>query len=536
MSMINDIIVINNGKTISAPLFSCNVYSRVNKIPYAQIMYTGISVSDSFSPGDNVKINLKELTIFEGIVMQYRVKNSNARAGGPKLVLELRHTAINLASSRENVVFYGKNDVEIFEEIVKKYSDIQFISEVDGGIAYDQMVQSWCNDWDFMLSRAQANGWSILIQNNQLVLVDLKNRFESNEVKASLDLNKSIICSYDMGVDLSYQSNSVNAESWDASVQKEVSCQDDKGVNLGSFLNKFKSVRNNGQYELSHIGNLSQDEIKAWVYARKSQKDLSLLDGKITISDAIDVGLGDVIEINNLSQYCDGKRIVQSLHYSVSASANLQTELGFGESGDGFVSLDGIQSPPASGLLPGIQSLQIAVVVGYQEISQKQDYQLLVRVKLPLFRNNQDELWARLSSIYAGDGRGIVFRPEEGDEVVLGFFNDDPRFPVILGSMYSDKNKPPVDFDEDNTKKAIVTRDKIKAIFDEEMKSVDIATSENDSIRIVTSSDDVGIYLKDQSKNSFILNKTGIDLKSNLDVKVDSGKSIKFSAKNVKVE
>jgi uncharacterized protein involved in type VI secretion and phage assembly len=29
------------------------------------------------------------------------------------------------------------------------------------------------------------------------------------------------------------------------------------------------------------------------------------------------------------------------------------------------------------------------------------------------------------------------------DEVIVGFLESDPRFPVILGSLFSEKNKPP---------------------------------------------------------------------------------------------
>ena len=50
-------------------------------------------------------------------------------------------------------------------------------------------------------------------------------------------------------------------------------------------------------------------------------------------------------------------------------------------------------------------------------------------------------VWARMAHVYATEDCGFVFYPEVGDEVVLGFFDDDPTYPVILGSLYSSKRK-----------------------------------------------------------------------------------------------
>jgi uncharacterized protein involved in type VI secretion and phage assembly len=45
----------------------------------------------------------------------------------------------------------------------------------------------------------------------------------------------------------------------------------------------------------------------------------------------------------------------------------------------------------------------------------------------------------------AGGGRGMFFRPEKGDEVLVGFEHGDPRRPYILGSVWSQVDQPPED-------------------------------------------------------------------------------------------
>jgi uncharacterized protein involved in type VI secretion and phage assembly len=45
----------------------------------------------------------------------------------------------------------------------------------------------------------------------------------------------------------------------------------------------------------------------------------------------------------------------------------------------------------------------------------------------------------------AGKDRGLFFRPEVGDQVLVAFVHGDPRFPYILGSIWSKPDAPPAD-------------------------------------------------------------------------------------------
>jgi uncharacterized protein involved in type VI secretion and phage assembly len=53
--------------------------------------------------------------------------------------------------------------------------------------------------------------------------------------------------------------------------------------------------------------------------------------------------------------------------------------------------------------------------------------------------------WAALATLMAGSKRGSLFRPEVGDEVVVGFLQGDMRAPYVLGGMWSKQNPPPPD-------------------------------------------------------------------------------------------
>ena len=67
-----------------------------------------------------------------------------------------------------------------------------------------------------------------------------------------------------------------------------------------------------------------------------------------------------------------------------------------------------------------------------------------VRVKFP-YLGEQISDWARLVTLMAGKDRGVFFRPEKEDEVLVGFELGDVRRPYILGSLWSTQDTPPAD-------------------------------------------------------------------------------------------
>jgi uncharacterized protein involved in type VI secretion and phage assembly len=67
-----------------------------------------------------------------------------------------------------------------------------------------------------------------------------------------------------------------------------------------------------------------------------------------------------------------------------------------------------------------------------------------IRVTYP-YLGDQLSDWAKLVTPMAGKDRGVFFRPEAGDEVLVGFELGDVRRPYILGSLWSADDTPPPD-------------------------------------------------------------------------------------------
>jgi len=52
-------------------------------------------------------------------------------------------------------------------------------------------------------------------------------------------------------------------------------------------------------------------------------------------------------------------------------------------------------------------------------------------------------VWARVAVPFAGSNRGAFFIPDVGDEVLVIYLSGDPRFPVVIGSMWNGHDKAP---------------------------------------------------------------------------------------------
>jgi len=58
--------------------------------------------------------------------------------------------------------------------------------------------------------------------------------------------------------------------------------------------------------------------------------------------------------------------------------------------------------------------------------------------------NETSSAWLRVATPMAGaNGRGMIFLPRVGDEVLVSFLEGDPDLPLIIGSVYNASNAPP---------------------------------------------------------------------------------------------
>jgi uncharacterized protein involved in type VI secretion and phage assembly len=259
------------------------------------------------------------------------------------------------------------------------------------------------------------------------------------------------------------------------------------------------------------------------------------LRGRLTVRGLNDLKLLDVIEIAGFGDRFNGNTLVTGISHRIDENGWV-TDVQFGISSEPLASREWVINAPAAGLLPGILGLQIGLVASY---SDDPDKEYRVELKLPAVAQGDSTVWARLGSPDAGNKRGYFFRPEVGDEVVVGFLNNDPRYPVILGALYGSKNAPPDDFaqlSEKNINKGFVTKKGTMISFiDDDKSSVFIQTP--DKAKILLDDDGKAIKLTDQNGNALTMDENGIEIKSAKDLKLDaSSGNVEISGSKVDIK
>ncbi|HTQ86978.1 MAG TPA: phage baseplate assembly protein V [Candidatus Solibacter sp.] len=98
--------------------------------------------------------------------------------------------------------------------------------------------------------------------------------------------------------------------------------------------------------------------------------------------------------------------------------------------------------------------------------------------------------WARLSAIGGGSGRGFLWVPEKGDEVLVAFNANDERDAYILGGLWSMTKRPPVTLPtEFIAKRVLYTGKKGSPLshqieFDDALQSITITSSMGQQIKL----------------------------------------------------
>ena len=182
---------------------------------------------------------------------------------------------------------------------------------------------------------------------------------------------------------------------------------------------------------------------------------------------------GQIVEITGIGDRFAGQLYVSGVRHTVS-SGNWETDVQFGlEPRTVYRDLQ-FASAACGGLAAGCQRTADGDRDGAGKRSRlRRSHQVSGSRSISA---NEEGIWARLATLDAGEDRGTFFRPEIDDEVVVGFLNEDPRYPVILGMCHSSAKPAPEPAKDENHLKGYVSREKLKLTFDDDKKVIAFET------------------------------------------------------------
>ena len=507
-------------------IVSVSVKNILNKIPFAKIVVLDgdmpgqdfpLSNEDTFKPGAAIKINAgydaDENTIFEGVVIKHGIKVLGDNES--RLVVECRDKAVAMTVGRKNANYIDSKDSDIITALISNYAGLTTDVEATT-IEYKELVQYYCTDWDFMLSRAEVNGLLVSVAAGK-VTVKPPQMSIAAELKVAYGAD---LIEFQADLDSRHQLAEVKGVSWDVKTQAVI--EEPVGPATLNEQGDLDSATLAGvidlkSFRLQTVAPMDKAALKQWASGQQLKAGLSRICGRMKFQGSAKALPGSLIELEGVGKRFNGAVFTTAVKHEI-ANGNWITEAEFGMSPEWLTDQPDVVAPAAAGILPGVEGLQIGVV---KKLDEDPDGQYKVQVTVPVMQATTEGVWARLLSFYGSLGIGAFFVPEIGDEVVLGYFNNDPSSPVILGSLYSSSRKPPYELTADNFIKALVTKSNLKLEFDDENKVITLTTPENN--RVIISDKDKSILLQDQNDNKVELGPDGIVL--------DSPKDIKISAK-----
>jgi len=512
-------------------LAGITIQSEINKIPTATVVLLdgepnaedfAISDEGDFLPGKKIEIKFgyhnEVNTVFKGIIITNTHKISSSCA---ELNIECKDETIKMTVNKSNGHYNNTTDSDIVSRLLDA-NKIPGASVESSRPKHEQLVQSNMTDWDFMIGRLDVNGMICVINNGQ---VSVKKPTLEDDAKLALTYGADIL-EFHADMDARTQTASVKTLSWDFENQKVRTTEsaDSNAPEEGSFSREQLASVNNQPLEMRTSAFMSQDETQAITDAKKLRQDLSKIKAKVKYQGVTKAGPGDFITLSGVGKNFSGKAFVSAIQHEYS-DGDWVTEATLGWNEQFFAEqTNPTHAASATGQPASVHGLQVGIVTGITD----GNGQYRVKIRLPMVNDQDDGIYARVATLDAGNNRGSFFRPEVNDEVVVGFMNDDPRNPVILGMMHSSAKAAPLEPQDSNPEKGYVSRSGIKLIFNDEQKSIRIETPGN---RVFEMNDtESSILLQDGDGNKLVMDQSGVTLEATTTLTLKAGVSLSIAA------
>lgn len=173
---------------------------------------------------------------------------------------------------------------------------------------------------------------------------------------------------------------------------------------------------------------------------------------------------------------------------------------------------------------------EIATVLSNADPQNQGRVQVQFAWQTPCSKNTN---WIRVQSPDAGGSgmknRGLVFVPEKGDQVMVGFEFGDPNRPYVMGSMFTGKNG--AGGGDDNNTRSIITKSGHCIVFDDDKSGgwgITIADKNGNCINLSSSQKTIVI----SSLEEIVLSSKNITIEADEHISQKAGKDFDVSVGN----
>jgi len=523
---------------------SVEIWWQANRVPRARIViYDGQPDSETFPfsdaatfvPGTRIVLSAgygsKLAVIHQGIVVRHGLRI--VPGASAQLVVDTSDPLLKMTLARHSAVTEKATDAALISALVSANGG-SVSSNAAGTTQVEAMVQAHASDWDLMLLRAEASGCVVVVEDNEVAVITPT---APTSPVLTLEYGESIL-SFDAQIDAvpRFGDGVVNSRAWSYADQAvtEATPAGSTDVTLPGNIEAaaLADVLGIPAFVQQTAAARSEDELGKWSAAALMRAKLSQFTGTVKFQGSALARPGKQVTLAGLGERFNGDAFISGVHHLI-RGGDWHTTADLGMPAERFASRNTrIADPPAAGLAPPLKGLHVGQV---KAVAEDPNGDFRVQVTLPLI-DAENAIWARLAQPYASSGFGWSFFPEVGDEVVLGFMNEDPASAVILASVYSNQRAPTHSPDKSNDIKALVTRSKMEVNFNDKDVILKISTPGG---RYVELDDKTGtVTVTDPNANKLVMKSDTVDLisaakmtiKSATDMTIDCGANLTVKA------
>lgn len=392
--------------------------------------------------GPNGKATQKDVLIVGEITSLEPVYPETAT---PQLIIRGYDKSHRLMRGTKTRTFLKKKDSDLASTLAQEAG---LSAKVDAtSYVYEYVMQLNQTNWEFLLARAQLNGYQIRVDEKNLYFKKPESTSSTPEIPLAYGQD---LTSFEPRICSMGQLQKVGATGWDPKkkegILQEVSSVSQNFVGIG-YGSKGSAAAKKAFSQYDHYITdhplTTADEAKALAESRLLEAESTFVQatGICPVGDPR-IRAGVVVNITNLGTRFSGKYLVtESRHEWANGIYRV------------YFSVTGFSDPTSAHLLAsGIQNgtdikRQWGVVPALVTSLDDPDKEGKVKVKYPWLPKNQgaeiESFWARVAVPSAGNERGMMFLPEVNDEVLVAFEQGDVNRAYIVGALWNGKDKLP---------------------------------------------------------------------------------------------
>jgi hypothetical protein len=466
--------------------------------------------------------------LFQGIITEHSVKAM--RNGHTQLTLEARHDAVALAHVRQSRVFAaGQNGLaEMAATLLQELGLDSDLIEVEGAPQVDNsdpVIMFNVTAWDFLMMQAECSNLLVHCSPGKVTMMPTNAKTRPTEL---LSTSSEDLFEYELSFSGRRLHNGVETLAWDSSLQQLVQeslTAEEAGamadlLSMDKLTSASEAMLRSRHPSVPSPGTLPSEAYRQSLVMRSL---LSSVRGSIVTRGSLDFAPGQWLGLRGFGSTFNGGAFISAVTQQGSEAGWL-TQLELGLQPDCFSRYNDVVEEPVNGTQAPMRGLQIGII---QETEAGSDSSGMHRMKvlIPYFGTGgqpagQEMIWARIASPDAGEGHGMFFRPSPGDEVILGFLNEDPRSAIVLGSLTSGAGSrhPAVYASQGDARSSsqdlqgILTRSGIRIELDELSHKVTIQTPGKRALIVSDEDGEEQVTLRDAEGNEVSLGQDGITL------------------------